>query len=114
VGKTTLAAQLLRRVMERGPARVVAVATGELTIDDLFSTITSALCHRLLIEGVSGNPLRAVEMRASVVGSDPWVGPPHKKMSMATRVLPATVGGVQVLVEAEVPPGPSSLRLVLS
>jgi Trypsin-co-occurring domain 1 len=26
-------------------------------------------------------------------------------MSMATRLLPATVGGVQVLVEAEVPPG---------
>jgi hypothetical protein len=70
VGKTTLAAELLRRVMEREPIRVVAVATGELTVDGLFSTITSALRRRLLVEGVGGKPFQAVEMASRV--DLPW------------------------------------------
>jgi tetratricopeptide (TPR) repeat protein len=49
VGKTTLAAELVGRVLEREPGRASTVLAGQLTVDGLLGGVTAALRRRAIV-----------------------------------------------------------------
>jgi CHAT domain/Trypsin-like peptidase domain len=63
VGKTTLAAQLVRRIQELDPSRLVAVVSGELSVDTVFAEVTGAIRRNV---GPTGPVLQAVEFAVHV------------------------------------------------
>jgi hypothetical protein len=62
VGKTTLAAELIRLIFDHDLARVPAVLSGELSADGVFSAVSGALRRHLLLAGAQGPTLQAAEM----------------------------------------------------
>ncbi len=65
VGKTTLAAELVGRVLERDPDRVVVVLSGELSVDGLIGTVVSALRRHLLLHNqLAGTIAQALTLAA--------------------------------------------------
>ena len=70
VGKTTLAAELIRLIFDHDPARVPAVLSGELSVDGVFSAVSGALRRHLLLAGAQGPTLQAAEMAGRV--DLPW------------------------------------------
>jgi tetratricopeptide (TPR) repeat protein len=65
VGKTTLAAELVGGVLERDPDRVVAVLSGELSIEGLIGTVVSAVRRHLAIhDRLAGPVARALAIAA--------------------------------------------------
>src|SRR5262249_55559528 len=49
IGKTTLAAETLRRTLDRDPGRIVVTLTGPLNIDGILTELTGALRRPLLL-----------------------------------------------------------------
>ena len=75
VGKTTLAAEVIRRVQERDPARRVATVTGAATVDGVFGAVAAALRGPLLMAGTaSGDTLQALAVieRPDLPWQDRW------------------------------------------
>jgi tetratricopeptide (TPR) repeat protein len=59
-GKTTLAAELVGRMLERGEDRARAVLAGVLTVDGLFGAVTAALRRRAIV---------SEQMQGSIAGA---------------------------------------------
>jgi tetratricopeptide (TPR) repeat protein len=69
VGKTTLAAEIIRRTLERQPSRVIASLTGESNVDAVLGAVAAALRRPLLVSGAAaGLQGLAVAERVDV----PW------------------------------------------
>ena len=50
-GKTTLAAEITTRVLDRDPGRILVSLTGPLTLESLLGAVTSAIRRELLVRG---------------------------------------------------------------
>ena len=50
-GKTTLAAEITTRVLDRDPGRVLVSLTGPLTLESLLGAVISAIRRELLVRG---------------------------------------------------------------
>lgn len=62
VGKTTLAAELVTRALEREPGRASVILVGQLTVDGLLGAVTAALRrHAILTDQLQGTFARAVD-----------------------------------------------------
>ena len=71
VGKTTLAAEVIRRTLEREPARVIAPVTGQTNADTVLAAAAAALRRPLLVSGANAGP--AVAALAVAAQLDlPW------------------------------------------
>ncbi|MGH4026586.1 MAG: CHAT domain-containing protein, partial [Pseudonocardiaceae bacterium] len=70
VGKTTLAAELTRQILVHEPSRVLADVSGEQSVDGVFSAVSTALRHHLLLGGAQGPALQAAEAAGRV--DVPW------------------------------------------
>jgi tetratricopeptide (TPR) repeat protein len=68
VGKTTLAAEITRRIRDLEPTRVVLI--GELSIDGVLADVTAALHRQLLLTGAPELTLRVVQAARRV--DLPW------------------------------------------
>jgi tetratricopeptide (TPR) repeat protein len=71
VGKTTLAAEVVRRTLERQPDRVVATVTGQLGVDSLLACVVAPIRRHLMMSGqAAGQTMQAL----GVVGRQdlPW------------------------------------------
>lgn len=69
VGKTTLAAEVIRRIFDDDPARVPAVLSGEISVDGVLSAVSGAL-QRHRLAGPQCPLLQAAEMAGRV--DLPW------------------------------------------
>ena len=64
-GKTTLAAEIVARVRDREPGRVLVSLTGPLTLESLLGAVISAIRRELLIRGQdTGGVIRALDVAA--------------------------------------------------
>ncbi len=75
VGKTTLAAEIARQVLARDPSRVLAAVSGELTVDQVFGAVTTALRHHLLLAGAHGAGATGPTLQAAEAAGQvdlPW------------------------------------------
>jgi tetratricopeptide (TPR) repeat protein len=71
VGKTTLAAELVGRVLEKEPARVRAVFSGELTVEKLLGQLSAALRRSATMSGhLQGDLANALATAGR--GDVPW------------------------------------------
>jgi len=65
VGKTTLAAEVIARVRDREPGRVVVSLTGPLTLETLLGAVITAIRRELLIKSLdSAEVIRALDIAA--------------------------------------------------
>ena len=64
-GKTTLAAEITTRVLDRDPGRVLVSLTGPLTLESLLGEVTSAIRRELLVRGgQDSTAIRALDVAA--------------------------------------------------
>ena len=64
-GKTTLAAEITTRVLDRDPGRVLVSLTGPLTLESLLGAVTSAIRRELLVRGGQDSAaIRALDVAA--------------------------------------------------
>ena len=61
-GKTTLAAEIVARVRDREPGRVVVSLTGPLTLESLLGAVITTIRRELLVEGHDGTAIRALDV----------------------------------------------------
>ena len=64
-GKTTLAAEITTRLLDRDPGRILVSLTGPLTLESLLGEVTSAIRRELLVRGGQDSTAR----------SRPWMSP---------------------------------------
>lgn len=69
IGKTTLAAELIQLIRQREPERLVAVTTGELSVDTVLARVADVL-RPINLAGESGTVRQAVEYLTRV--DEPW------------------------------------------
>ncbi|MGV1005310.1 MAG: CHAT domain-containing protein, partial [Candidatus Nanopelagicales bacterium] len=63
IGKTTLAAEAVRRTIERQPRRLVATVTGQVSVDDVLAAVIAPLRrHLMMARQTSSVAWQAVEM----------------------------------------------------
>ena len=71
IGKTSLASEIIARVVERAPERVPAIVHGQLRVESLIGAIVDAARRRLLIQRrLTGDAARALELAAGQ--EQPW------------------------------------------
>jgi tetratricopeptide (TPR) repeat protein len=70
IGKTTLAAELIQLITRQEPHRLVAVATGELSVDVVLRCAANALRLRVNMTGETGQARQAVDFLART--DEPW------------------------------------------
>ncbi|MFG2045713.1 tetratricopeptide repeat protein, partial [Dactylosporangium sp. NPDC048998] len=71
IGKTTLAAEILRRSVSRTPSWRIATTAGPLTVDGVLTTVATSIRRDLLRRGITSGPLfRAVEVCGHI--DVPW------------------------------------------
>ena len=65
IGKTTLAAEITARVLDRDPGRILVSLTGPLTLESLFGAVTSTIRRELLVRGGQDSAtIRALDVAA--------------------------------------------------
>jgi len=64
IGKTTLAAEIIRRTLEADPGRLIATVTGPTGIETLFSTVVQTLRLPLLSISAAGSLLQRLDLVA--------------------------------------------------
>jgi tetratricopeptide (TPR) repeat protein len=60
VGKTTLAQEVVERVVELDPSRIVVALSGQLNVDGLLSAVATRARQRALVEGAAGHVAQAL------------------------------------------------------
>jgi tetratricopeptide (TPR) repeat protein len=70
IGKTTLAAELIQLITRQEPRRLIAVATGELSVDAVLRCAANALRLRVNMTGDTGQARQAVDYLART--DEPW------------------------------------------
>ncbi|MGH3621174.1 MAG: tetratricopeptide repeat protein, partial [Sciscionella sp.] len=83
IGKTTLAAELIALITGREPDRLIAVATGEITVDTVLGCVANALRTRVSTAGDTAQTRHAVDYLART--DEPWQ---HRWQVLRTRLLP--------------------------
>jgi hypothetical protein len=83
IGKTTLAAELVALITGREPDRLVAVATGEVTVDAVLGCVANALRMRVSMAGDTAQARHAVDYLLHV--EEPWQ---HRWQMLRTHLLP--------------------------
>jgi tetratricopeptide (TPR) repeat protein len=61
-GKTTLAAEITARIRDHDPGRVLVSLTGPLTLENLLSTVITAIRRELLVRGQGGMAIQALDV----------------------------------------------------
>ena len=85
IGKTSLATELIARMLERAPERVPVIVYGQLRVESLIAAIVDAARRRLLMQRrLHGGAGRALELAASP--EQPW---PHRLAALREHVFAA-------------------------
>ena len=61
-GKTTLAAEIVNRIRDREPGRILVTLTGPLTLEGLLGALISTIRRTLLVAGQDANAIQALDV----------------------------------------------------